>query len=170
VELKQKIREIKDFPQKGVCFKDITTLLKDSQAFKYSIKSLAELVAEKKPDVIVGPEARGFIIGAPLAYELGIGFIPARKPGKLPYKTIEAQYKLEYGSDIIQMHVDAITPGQKVVIADDLLATGGTIFSTVELVERLKGEIVAIAFLIELTYLNGRENLSKYDVHSIVKY
>lgn len=170
MDLKQKIREIKDFPQKGICFKDITTLIKDSQAFKYSIKSLAELVEEKKPDVIVGPEARGFIIGAPLAYELGIGFIPARKPGKLPYKTIEAQYKLEYGSDIIQMHVDAVSPGQKVVIADDLLATGGTIFSTIELVEKLKGEIVAIVFLIELTYLNGRENLNRYDVHSIIHY
>ncbi|HHY13282.1 MAG TPA: adenine phosphoribosyltransferase [Thermoanaerobacterales bacterium] len=170
MELKQKIREIKDFPQKGVCFKDITTLLKDGQAFQDSIKSLAKLVAEKKPDVIVGPEARGFIIGAPLAYELGIGFIPARKPGKLPYKTIEAQYKLEYGSDIIQMHVDAITPGQKVVIVDDLLATGGTIFSTIELIEKLQGEIVTIAFLIELAYLKGREDLSKYEVYSLIEY
>lgn len=170
MDLKPKIREIMDFPKKGINFKDITTLLKDGQAFRSSIKSMAELIRDRKPDLIVGPEARGFIVGAPLAYELGIGFVPARKSGKLPYKTIHAKYQLEYGNDVLEMHIDAINPGQKVIIVDDLLATGGTIFSTIELVKQLKGDILALAFLIELTYLNGREHLKEYDIYSVIKY
>ncbi len=170
MDLKEKIRVIEDFPQKGISFKDITTLIKDGKAFKQVIKSMADLVRHKEVDLVVAPEARGFIIGAPLAYELGVGFVPTRKNGKLPGKTIKAEYKLEYGVDIIEMHKDAIKPGQRVIVADDLLATGGTIFSTIELVERLGGEISAAIFLIELTDINGRENLNKYDVFSLIKY
>jgi adenine phosphoribosyltransferase len=145
-------------------------LIKDGKYYRYTIKALADLVREKQVDLIASPEARGFIIGAPLAYELGVGFVPARKRGKLPGKTIKANYELEYGSDIIEMHDDAIKPGQKVIVADDLLATGGTIDSTVKLVEELGGIITAVIFLIELTELNGRESLSKYDVISLIKY
>lgn len=170
MDLKQKIRVIEDFPKKGISFKDITTLIKDGKYYRYTIKALADLVREKQVDLIASPEARGFIIGAPLAYELGVGFVPARKRGKLPGKTIKANYELEYGSDIIEMHADAIKPGQKVIVADDLLATGGTIDSTVKLVEELGGIITAVIFLIELTELNGRESLSKYDVISLIKY
>ncbi|HHY05060.1 MAG TPA: adenine phosphoribosyltransferase [Thermoanaerobacterales bacterium] len=170
MNLKQKIRVIEDFPKKGISFKDITTLIKDGKYYRYTIKALADLVREKQVDLIASPEARGFIIGAPLAYELGVGFVPARKRGKLPGKTIKANYELEYGSDIIEMHDDAIKPGQKVIVADDLLATGGTIDSTVKLVEELGGIITAVIFLIELTELNGRESLSKYDVISLIKY
>ncbi|NLZ51930.1 MAG: adenine phosphoribosyltransferase [Thermoanaerobacteraceae bacterium] len=170
MDLKQKIRVIEDFPKKGISFKDITTLIKDGKAFKKSIKSMADLIQHKEVDLITGPEARGFIIGAPLAYELGVGFVPTRKQGKLPGKTLKAEYKLEYGSDIIEMHEDAIKPGQKVVVADDLLATGGTILSTIELVERLGGQVSAVVFLIELEDLKGREQLSNYDVFSLVKY
>lgn len=170
MNLKQKIRVIEDFPKKGISFKDITTLIKDGKYYRYTIKALADLVREKQVDLIASPEARGFIIGAPLAYELGVGFVPARKRGKLPGKTIKANYELEYGSDIIEMHADAIKPGQKVIVADDLLATGGTIDSTVKLVEELGGIITAVIFLIELTELNGRESLSKYDVISLIKY
>ncbi len=170
MDLKEKIRVIEDFPKKGISFKDITTLIKDGQAFREAIKSMAELIRHKEVDLITGPEARGFIIGAPLAYELGVGFVPTRKKGKLPGKTLQAEYKLEYGSDIIEMHVDAIKPGQKVVVADDLLATGGTILSTIELVEKLGGQVSAVVFLIELEDLKGREQLSDYEVFSLVKY
>lgn len=170
MNLKQKIRVIEDFPKKGISFKDITTLLKDGDAFKYAIKSMADLLSDKEVDLIIGPEARGFIIGAPLAYELGVGFIPARKKGKLPGKTVQAEYDLEYGSDIIEIHEDAIKPGQKVVVADDLLATGGTIFSTLELVEKLGGIVTAVVFLIELVELKGRQDLTKYDVYSLINY
>lgn len=169
-DLKQKIRVIEDFPKKGISFKDITTLLKDGKSYKYAIKSLADLLRHKEFDLIAGPEARGFIIGAPLAYELGVGFVPARKRGKLPGKTVNAEYKLEYGTDVIEMHEDAIKRGQKVIVADDLLATGGTIFSTIELVEKLGGEVTGVVFLIELTELKGRDNLSGYDVISLIKY
>ncbi|MCF6096643.1 adenine phosphoribosyltransferase [Thermovorax subterraneus] len=170
MDLKEKIRIIMDFPKKGISFKDITTLLKDGEAFKIAIKSLADLVRDKEFDLVAGPEARGFIIGAPLAYELGKGFVPARKKGKLPGETIKAEYKLEYGTDVLEMHKDAIEAGQKVLVVDDLLATGGTIFSTIELVERLGGIVTAVAFLIELTDLKGREYLSKYEVISLIKY
>ena len=170
MDLKEKIRVIEDFPKPGISFKDITTLLKDKEAFRYAIKSMAALLEGKEVDVVTSPEARGFIIGTPLAYELGAGFVPARKKGKLPAKTIEAHYQLEYGTDVLQMHEDAIRPGQKVVIADDLLATGGTIVSTIELVEKLGGIVQAVVFLIELTDLNGRENLGDHDIISLIKY
>ncbi|MGI5859805.1 MAG: adenine phosphoribosyltransferase [Tepidanaerobacteraceae bacterium] len=170
MDLKQKIRVIEDFPKEGISFKDITTLIKDGEAFKKAIKSMANHIKHKEVDLITGPEARGFIVGAPLAYELGVGFVPTRKKGKLPGKTVKAEYKLEYGSDIIEMHEDAVKPGQKVVVVDDLLATGGTIFSTIELVEKLGGEISAVVFLIELMDLNGRQHLTKYDVFSLIKY
>lgn len=170
MDLKQKIRVIEDFPQEGISFKDITTLLKDGEAFRHAIKSMAELIRNKDVDLVAGPEARGFIVGTPLAYELGVGFVPARKKGKLPGEVIKAEYDLEYGTDIIEMHKDAIKPGQKVVVVDDLLATGGTILSTIELVEKLGGIVSGIIFLIELTELNGRQNLSNYDVYSLIKY
>jgi len=170
MDLREKIRVIEDFPKPGISFKDITTLVKDAEAFKCAIDAMAGLVQDKEVDIITGPEARGFIIGTPLAYKLGVGFVPVRKKGKLPAKTVQAEYDLEYGTDIIEMHVDSILPGQKVVIVDDLLATGGTIVSTVELVEKLGGIVTAIVFLIELTELEGRRNLSNYDVYSLIKY
>lgn len=170
MNLKEKIRVIEDFPEPGISFKDITTLVKDGTAFHTAIKAMADLVRDKDCDLIAGPEARGFIVGAPLAYELGVGFLPARKKGKLPGETMQAEYKLEYGMDIIEMHKDAICPGQKVIVADDLLATGGTIYSTVELVEKLGGIVSAVVFLIELTELEGRKNLENYDVYSLIKY
>lgn len=170
MNLKEKIRVIEDFPKEGISFKDITTLLKDGNAFQYAIKSLAELVDDKECDIITGPEARGFLIGAPLAYELGVGFIPARKKGKLPGKTVFAEYELEYGTDVLEMHADAIEEGQKVLIVDDLLATGGTIVSTIEMVEKLGGIVSAVVFLIELEELKGRQNLPDYDIISLIKF
>lgn len=170
MDLKQKIRDIMDFPKEGICFKDITTLLKDGEAFRYAIKELAENFKDKGVELVAGPEARGFLIGAPLAYELGAGFVPARKSGKLPANTVSSEYELEYGKDKLEMHVDAIKQGQKVLVVDDLLATGGTIYSTIEMVEQLGGDIVGVAFLIELTFLKGRDNLKGYDIYSIIKY
>ncbi|KGG81511.1 adenine phosphoribosyltransferase [Caloranaerobacter azorensis] len=170
MDLKSKIRNIKDFPKEGINFKDITTVLKDKEAFRYLINQMAEKLRDKEVDIIVGPEARGFLIGAPLAYELGAGFVPVRKPGKLPAETVSVEYELEYGTDKLEMHRDAIKPGQKVVVVDDLLATGGTVHSTVKLIEELGGEVVAISFFIELEFLNGRELLKDYEVNSIVKF
>lgn len=170
MDLKSKIRNIKDFPKKGINFKDITTVLKDKEAFRYCINQMAEKLRDKEIDIIVGPEARGFLIGAPLAYELGAGFVPVRKPGKLPAETVSIEYELEYGTDKLEMHKDAIKPGQKVVVVDDLLATGGTVYSTVKLIEELGGEVVAISFFIELEFLNGRELLKDYEVNSLVKF
>lgn len=164
------IRVIPDFPQPGIRFKDITTLLSDGNAYRKAIDEMAVYARSKNIDLIVGPEARGFVVGAPLAYSLEIGFVPVRKPGKLPADTIEAAYSLEYGKDALAMHKDAIKPGQRVLVADDLLATGGTIGTTIELVEKLGGQVAGAAFLIELTYLNGREKLLDYDVFSLVKY
>lgn len=170
MDLKQKIRVIPDFPQPGISFKDITTLFKDGEALKYAIDQMADMVADLDADVLVGPEARGFLIGAPLAYRLGAGFVPVRKSGKLPGEVIQASYELEYGNDTLQIHKDAISPGTKVLVVDDLLATGGTVWSTVDLVRQLGGEIVGVVFLIELSFLNGREKLAGYPVHSLVKY
>lgn len=170
MDLKSKIRNIKDFPKEGINFKDITTVLKDKEAFRYLINQMAEKLRDKDIDIIVGPEARGFLIGAPLAYELGAGFVPVRKPGKLPAETVSIEYELEYGTDKLEMHKDAIKPGQKVVVVDDLLATGGTVHSTVKLIEELGGEVVAISFFIELEFLNGRELLKDYEVNSLVKF
>jgi adenine phosphoribosyltransferase len=170
VNFKDYIRVIPDFPQPGIRFKDITTLLKDAAAYRAAIDALKELVKDKEIDLIAGPEARGFVIGAPLAIELGVGFVPIRKSGKLPGETVEAAYDLEYGKDRLAIHSDAIKPGQKVLIADDLLATGGTISSTINLINQLGGEIVGAAFLIELGYLNGRDKLGGLDVVSLVTY
>lgn len=169
-QLIEKIRVIEDFPQPGVSFKDITTLLKEGPSFRQAIDQIAEHVQSLRAEVIVGPEARGFVIGAPVAYALGLGFVPIRKAGKLPAETIEASYDLEYGTDRLGIHRDAIQPGQRVVIVDDLLATGGTISTAIQLVEQLQGEIVGLAFLIELCYLKGREKLSRYPVFSLVQY
>lgn len=170
MDLKKVIREIDDFPIEGVNFKDITTLLKDGVAYKYTIDEMKRIAQPLQVDVIAGPEARGFVIGAPLSYALGIGFIPIRKDGKLPAATVAADYNLEYGQDRLAMHRDAITPGQRVLIADDLLATGGTIASTIDLIEQCGGIIVGALFLIELQYLNGRAKLPDIDVYSLITY
>ncbi|MDO3679314.1 adenine phosphoribosyltransferase [Paenibacillus ehimensis] len=170
MNFKDYIRVIEDFPQPGISFKDITTLLRDGQAYKAVIEELARRFKDKEIDCIAGPEARGFVIGAPLAIALGIGFVPIRKSGKLPGATIEADYALEYGKDKLAMHDDAIAPGQKVLIADDLLATGGTIATSINLVKQLGGEVVGAAFLIELLELNGREKLNGVEVFSLVQY
>ncbi|MFT9848422.1 adenine phosphoribosyltransferase [Aneurinibacillus sp. REN35] len=171
MDFKEKIRVILDYPQDGIRFKDITTLLADGPAYRAAIDQMAEFAREQKPDIIVGPEARGFVIGCPLAVQLGVGFAPVRKKGKLPYETIQAEYSLEYGKDALAMHKDAIEPGQRVLIADDLLATGGTINTTIDLVKKLGGEIVGLAFLIELTYLNGRDKLGEdQNIFTLVQY
>ncbi|MFC4769694.1 adenine phosphoribosyltransferase [Effusibacillus consociatus] len=170
MNLKEKIRVIPDFPEPGIRFKDITTLLKDGEAFKYAIDRMANFANERNADLIAGPEARGFVLAAPLAYSMGLGFVPIRKSGKLPGETVSVSYELEYGKDKLEIHRDAIQPGQRVIIADDLLATGGTIASTIKLVEELGGVVAGLAFMIELTYLPGREKLKDYDVLSLVQY
>ncbi len=170
INFKDHIRVIEDWPQPGIRFKDITTLLGDGNVYREAIDQLRELVKEKQIDVICGPEARGFVVGAPLAYALGVGFVPIRKSGKLPYETIEASYDLEYGKDSLAVHKDAIRPGQKVLIADDLLATGGTIATCIELVKKLGGDVVGAAFLIELSYLTGRQKMNGIDVVSLITY
>ncbi len=170
MDLKQNIRIIEGFPKEGISFKDVTTILKDSSAFKYSVDKVAEHLKDKNVDVVIGPEARGFLFGAPVAYAIGAGFVPVRKKGKLPYDTMAVEYDLEYGTDILEMHKDAIKPGQRVAVVDDLLATGGTIESVVKLIEQLGGEVVSVDFIIELTELNGREKLKGYDVMSLVQY
>jgi adenine phosphoribosyltransferase len=168
--LREKIRDIPDFPKKGIIFKDITTLLNDPVAFSKAIDLLGDRYTEKKIDAVVGIEARGFIIGSALAYKLGAGFIPIRKPGKLPYKTHSMTYELEYGTDQLEIHQDAIKPGQRVLIVDDLLATGGTIKAAADLVAKLNAEILEIAFLIELTFLKGRDKLNKYNIYSLIQF
>jgi len=170
VDLKTKIRTIPDFPRTGVMFKDITTLLRDAHAFKYAIKKILEAVKDKDIDVVASAESRGFILGSVLSYELSAGFVPLRKPGKLPYKTIRQEFETEYSKDAFEIHVDAIEKGDNVLIVDDLLATGGTARAAVDLIERLGGNVVALAFLIELSFLKGREKLKGYDVYSVVKY
>lgn len=170
MNLKDYIRVIPDFPQPGIRFKDITTLLNNGAVYKHVIDTLANHYRNSGVELVAGPEARGFVIGAPLAYALGVGFVPIRKSGKLPGETIEAGYDLEYGKDKLAVHKDAILPGQRVLIADDLLATGGTIATTLNLLNQLGGEIVGAAFLIELTYLNGREKLDGIDITSLVQY
>lgn len=170
MDLKSKIRVVEDFPHKGISFKDITTLLADADAFQYTIKEMAEYCREKNIDVVAGVESRGFLFGAPLAYELGLGFVLIRKPGKLPAEKLRVEYELEYGTDALEIHKDGIKPGQRVVLVDDLLATGGTISAAASLVEALGGEIAGFLFLIELEFLKGREKLAGYDVFSLVKY
>lgn len=164
------IRDVENFPKEGILFKDITPLLQDAKGLQESIDQMAKEVQDVEFDLVVGPESRGFIFGVPLAYKLQKGFVPVRKPGKLPYKTIGQSYDLEYGSNTIEMHIDAIKPGQKVIIVDDLLATGGTTKAIVELVEKLGGEVVKIVYLIELEGLNGRSILEGQNIVSLLKY
>lgn len=170
MNLKEKIRIIENFPKEGISFKDITTVIGDGEALRYSIDEMVNYLKDKNIDVIVGPEARGFIYGVPVAYALGVGFVPVRKPGKLPGETVSVEYDLEYGTDTLQLHKDAIKKGQRVAIVDDLLATGGTIGAVAKLVELAGGEVVTMAFAIELTDLKGREKFNQYDVMSLVKY
>src|SRR4051812_17211060 len=169
-ELAQLIRDIPDFPIKGILFRDITTLLKEGQAFQKCIDRLVEQLVPLKPEKIVAIESRGFIFGAPIAYKLGAGFVPVRKLGKLPAETITAEYDLEYGTNSVEMHRDAISQGERVVIVDDLLATGGTTRATIELVEQLGGQIVALAFLIELVGLGARDYLEGYNIVTLISY
>lgn len=170
MDYKSKIRIIEGFPKEGISFKDITTLIQDGEGLKKSVDDLAAYLKDKKIDVIVGPEARGFIFGVPVAYAMGIGFVPVRKKGKLPYDTVKVEYDLEYGKDCLEIHKDSIKPGQRVAIVDDLLATGGTIGAVAKLVEQMGGEVAAMGFAIELTDLKGRDKLGKYDVMSLVQY
>ena len=170
MDLKSKIRVIEGFPVEGISFKDITTLTKDNGAYKYTIDKMVEDLRRRDVDYIVGPEARGFLFGAAVAYALGVGFIPVRKPGKLPAKTASSKYELEYGTNTLEIHTDAIVKGDKIAIVDDLLATGGTELSAAKLIESLGGEVVALEFLIELEDLKGRERLNQYYVNSLVSY
>lgn len=170
LDLKSKIRVIEDFPVEGISFKDITTLTKDKDAFKYAVDMVVEDLKDKDVDFVVGPEARGFLFGAAVAYALGVGFIPVRKPGKLPGRVASFDYELEYGINTLEIHTDAINKGERIAIVDDLLATGGTVLSTAKLIESLGGEIVAMEFMIELESLKGREKLKNYFINSLVKY
>ena len=169
-DLKKTIRSIPDFPKPGIMFRDITTLLQDPDALRTVVDTIAEHYDEGSVDVVVGAEARGFIFAPAIACKLGAGFVPVRKPGKLPAETISATYELEYGTDTIEIHKDAIKPGQRVLMVDDLLATGGTMAACCEVVEDLGGEIIGCAFVIELSFLNGRAKLSKYEILSLVDY
>ncbi len=168
-DLAARIRDVPDFPKPGILFKDITTLLKDGPSFRSAIDGLLAKVGPRQIDAVVGMESRGFIFGAPIAYALGVGFVPVRKLGKLPSDVVSVEYDLEYGSATLEMHTDAIRPGAKVLIVDDLLATGGTVAGTIELVKRLQGEIVALAFLIELVALKGRDRLQGYDIATLIE-
>jgi adenine phosphoribosyltransferase len=170
IRLEDWVRDIPDFPQKGVLFKDITPLLQDGAAFRSALDRLAAHYAGENIQTVVGVESRGFILGAPLAYLLGCGFVPVRKFGKLPSQTINVEYTLEYGTNIVEMHTDALKPGERVLIVDDLLATGGTVSATVELIEKLGGHILGIAFLVELLSLHGRDHLNGHDVFALIKY
>ena len=170
MDLAKMIRDVPDFPVEGILFKDITTLIRDPVALAEAVDRMAEPFADQRIDVVVAVEARGFIFGAPMAYKLGAGFVPVRKEGKLPADTIRAAYSLEYGTNVLEMHKDAIAPGQRALIVDDLLATGGTTQATIELVERLEGKVVGVAFLVELTFLEGAERLSNYEVFSLVRF
>lgn len=169
-DLKSKIRDVPDFPIKGIMFRDITTLLEDTEAFKFVIDHLYDRYRDKKIDRLVAIESRGFIFGGALADRLGCGFVPARKAGKLPADTVEESYSLEYGTATLQLHADAIEKGQRILVFDDLLATGGTLAATAKMVEQLGGEIVEIAVLIELTFLKGRDYLKDYPFYSMVEY
>ncbi|HEY7731097.1 MAG TPA: adenine phosphoribosyltransferase [Gaiellaceae bacterium] len=170
LDLADRVRDVPDFPTAGILFKDITPLVADPAYFKETVERLVEWAAPRRPDVILGAEARGFIFGGALAYALGCGFVPARKPGKLPWETVEASYELEYGVDTLEMHRDAVAAGHRVIVLDDVLATGGTAKAKIELVEQLGGEVAGALFVIELTFLNGREKLAGYDVHALLAY
>lgn len=170
MELKDYIRSIQDYPKEGILFRDITTLLKDKDAFKLAIDKMAEQVKDKKIDLIVGAESRGFLIGSALAYKMNCGFIPVRKKGKLPYKTISEEYALEYGTDTLYMHEDAIKKGDNVLVVDDLIATGGTALAMIKMVEKLGGNVIGSSFLIELEELNGKKEIEKYPINILIKY
>jgi adenine phosphoribosyltransferase len=170
VDLRTKIRDIPDFPKPGIVFKDIMPLLADAEALQTAVDELAQWARPLEIDYVVGAEARGFILGSALAYTLGCGFIAARKPGKLPYLTVGAKYALEYGFDALEMHVDAVPKGARVLVHDDLLATGGTAKAKIDLVEQLGAEVVGLAFVVELSFLGGRDKLYPYRVHSLIQY
>jgi len=170
IDLAAKVRAIPDFPKEGILFRDIMPLLQDPSTLREAVDRIVEYGTGRHVDIVLGAEARGFILGAAVAYGLGAGFVCARKPGKLPYETISAEYDLEYGTDRLEVHADAIKPGQNVLIHDDLLATGGTARAKIELVEKLGGKVVGIAFLIELAALKGRDKLEGYDVFSLIIY
>ena len=170
MDLRNYIASIPDFPKQGILFRDMTPLLQDKDALQYALDQICEFAKKVNADVVVGPEARGFIFGTPVAYKLNIGFVPVRKPGKLPRKTIDYQYDLEYGSNTLSMHEDAIKPGQKVIIIDDLLATGGTVEAAIKIIESLGGEVVGCAFLMELDDLKGKEKLQGVEVLSLIHY
>lgn len=170
MDLRKYIATVPDFPQEGILFRDITPLLNDGKAYAYTVNQLAEYAEKSGAEIIVGPEARGFIFGSSVAYSLELGFVPIRKPDKLPREVIEIDYDLEYGSNKLSIHKDAIKKGQKVVIVDDLLATGGTIDTAIKLIESLGGIVVGTVFLIELIELNGREKIGNYPIHSLIEY
>lgn len=172
MDFKQYIADIPDFPEEGIIFRDVTPLLKNKSTYKQTIQAFAKWAdgLGVDIDVVAGPEARGFIFGCPVAYEIGAGFVPVRKPGKLPRETVSEEYALEYGTNEVQIHADSIQPGENVIIVDDLLATGGTVEATIKLVEKLGGKVVGIAFLIELVDLKGREKLNGYNVYSLLTY
>ena len=170
MDLKSIIRNVPDFPKQGIMFRDITTLLQDKDALQFIIDQLHSYYKDKNISKIVGIESRGFIIGTALAYRLGCGFVPIRKPGKLPFTTYREEYQLEYGTDAMEIHTDAIAPGEKVLIHDDLLATGGTITAACNLIKKMKGEIVGLSFIIELSFLHPRKKLQGYDILSLVQY
>lgn len=170
MDLKEKIRDVPDFPKKGILFRDITTLLKDKKSFSFVVEELFKRYNDKDIDIIAGIESRGFIFGSALAYRINKGFVPIRKPGKLPSTTVSEEYSLEYGTDKIEMHVDAIKEGDRVLLIDDLLATGGTMAAACSLVEKAGGKVTECSFLIELAFLNGRDRLKGYDIYSMVTY
>lgn len=170
MDLKQFITTVEDWPKKGIRFRDITSLMDNGEAFRYATDQIVAFAKEVDAQIVVGPEARGFIVGCPVAYALGIGFAPVRKEGKLPREVVRQAYGLEYGTDVLAMHKDAIRPGQRVLITDDLLATGGTVEATVKLIEQLGGVVAGCAFLIELTELNGREKLQSYPMKALMTY
>ena len=170
LDLRDRVRDVPDFPKPGIVFKDLMPLVADATYFRETIDRLADLARPRQPDIILGAEARGFIFGGALADRLGCGFVPARKPGKLPWETVEATYDLEYGTDSLQIHADAISKGARVIVHDDVLATGGTARAKTELVEQLGGEVVGLLFVVELAFLNGRDKLTGYDVESLIQY
>ncbi len=170
MDLAKYIRDVNDYPKKGIIFKDLTPLWQSNEAFRYAVDSLADIVKDESIDLIVGAESRGFLIGTAMAYKMNVGFIPVRKAGKLPWKTISAEYELEYGTDTLFMHEDAIKKGDRILIVDDLIATGGTSLAMIEMTEKLGGIVVGSAFIVELSFLNGCEKISKYPTYSLLKY
>jgi adenine phosphoribosyltransferase len=170
LDLTARVRDVPDFPKTGIVFKDLMPLVADRVYFRETIDRLAEWARPREPDVILGAEARGFIFGGALAYTLGCGFVPARKPGKLPWSTVEARYELEYGTDTLEVHTDALGKGSRVIVLDDVLATGGTAQAKIDLVEQLGGQVVGALFVIELAFLHGRDKLDGYDVHALIEY